>query len=72
MLNIAYLNPFSIFDYTSGSSKSMSLLLNSFNEIGCNVSCFCSCISYSEAGYLNSVEIFNKNNNGSKTSKFIF
>ena len=33
MLNIAYLNPFSIFDYTSGSSKSISSIYNVFQKI---------------------------------------
>ncbi len=72
MLKIAYLNPFSIFDYTSGSSKSMSLILKGFNDIGCEVHCMCTCISYSKAGYLNSLEIFHQLNNESVIRNFIF
>ena len=72
MLNIAYINPFSTFDYTSGSSKSISLILKSFNDIGCNVFSLCSCVSYSKAGFLNSIELFNQSNNGSEIRNFIF
>ena len=72
MLNIAYLNPFSIFDYTSGSSKSISSILMCFKDIGCNVHCICSCVSYSKAGYLSSVELFHKSNNGSEIKTFLF
>ena len=70
-MNIAYINPFSIFDYTSGSSKSINLLLKNFSDIGCNVFSLCSSVSYSKAGFLNSLEIFNQSNNGSDIKFFI-
>ena len=72
MHNIVYLNPFSIFDYTSGSSKSISLILDGFKNLGCNVHCLCSCVSYSRAGYLNSLERFHQSNNESGVRNFIF
>ena len=72
MMNIVYINPFSTFDYTSGSSKSVSLILKYFNDIGCNVFSLCSCVSYSKAGFLNSIGLFNQSNNGSEIRNFIF
>ena len=72
MLDVIYLNPFSIFDYTSGSSKSISLILDCFKNLGCNVHCLCSCVSYSRAGYLNSLKIFHQSNNDSEVRNFIF
>ena len=72
MPNIVYLNPFSIFDYTSGSSKSISLILDCLKNLGCNVHCLCSCVSYSRAGYLNSLERFHQSNNESGVRNFIF
>ena len=63
MLNILYANPYSLFDHTSGSSKSMNLILKKISDLGCNVeSIFCT-TSYSKAGYLNTSDIlknFNK------------
>ena len=72
MLNIAYINPFSTFDYTSGSSKSVSLILKYFKDIGCNVFSLCSCVSYSKAGFLNSIELFNRSENVSEIRNFTF
>ena len=74
MLNIAiaYINPFSTFDYTSGSSKSISVILKNLNDIGCNVFSLCSCVSYSKAGFKKSIEIDNQSNNESEIRNFIF
>ena len=68
MKNILYANPFSIFDYTSGSAKSIRLFLEHFKDLGHNAYSICSCTSYSKAGFLNTIETI-KNNNG---NSFIF
>ena len=61
MKNILYANPFSIFDYTSGSAQSIRLFLESFKNLGHNVYSVCSCISYSKAGFLNTRDVMNNN-----------
>ncbi len=65
MKNILYANPFSIFDYTSGSAKSIRLFLENFNNLGHNVYAICSCTSYSKAGFLNTKDIVNNNDENS-------
>ena len=57
MLNILYANPYSLFDNTSGSSKSIRLILNNFAHLNCNVSAIFSFVSYGEAGYLKTKEL---------------
>ena len=61
MKNILYANPFSIFDYTSGSAQSIRLFLESFKNLGHNVYSVCSCTSYSKAGFLNTRDVMNNN-----------
>ena len=68
MKNILYANPFSLFDYTSGSAKSIRLFLENCKGLGHNVYSICSMTSYSKAGFLNTIEII-KNNKG---NSFIF
>jgi len=68
MKNILYANPFSIFDYTSGSAKSIRLFLENFNNLGHNVYAICSCTSYSKAGFLNTLEVINNH----KRNSFIY
>ena len=61
MKNILYANPFSIFDYTSGSAQSIRLFLESFQNLGHNVYSVCGCTSYSKAGFLNTRDVMNNN-----------
>ena len=65
MLNILYANPYSLFDNTSGSSKSIRLILKNFAHLGCNVSAIFSCVSYGRAGYLKTKELINKSGRNS-------
>ena len=59
MLNILYANPYSLFDNTSGSAKSIRLILKNFAHLDCNVSAIFSCVSYGRAGYLKTKELIN-------------
>ena len=65
MLNILYANPYSLFDNTSGSSKSIRLILKNFAHLDCNVSAIFSCVSYGRAGYLKTKELINKSGRNS-------
>ena len=65
MLNVLYANPYSLFDYTSGSSKSISLILKKFSSLDCNVSSIFSCVSYGRAGYEKTNDILKKSNQNS-------
>ena len=65
MLNILYANPYSLFDNTSGSSKSIRLILKNFAHLDCNVSAIFSCVSYGRAGYLKTKELINKSERNS-------
>ena len=65
MKNILYANPFSIFDYTSGSAQSIRLFLENFKNLGHNVYSICSCNSYSKAGFLNTLEVINNHEGNS-------
>ena len=71
MKRILYANPYSIFDYTSGSAKSIKLFLEYFNSLGISVHSICSFISCSRSGYLNTLNIFNQNQNNSEKASFI-
>ena len=62
MLNILYANPYSLFDYTSGSSNSIRLILKNFTHLKCNVHAIFSSISCSRAGYARTKEIINQSN----------
>ena len=72
MLNILYANPYSLFDYTSGSSKSISLILRKFSSLDCNVSSIFSCASYSRAGYEKTTDMLKKFNQNSIVNNFIW
>ena len=72
MLNILYANPYSLFDYTSGSSKSIRLILKNFTHLGCNVNAIFSSVSYSRAGYSRTNEIINKSNKNLIVNNFNF
>ena len=65
MLNILYANPYSLFDNTSGSSKSIRLILKNFAHLDCKVSAIFSCVSYGRAGYLKTKELINKSERNS-------
>ena len=65
MLNILYANPYSLFDNTSGSSKSIRLILKNFAHLDCNVNAIFSCVSYGRAGYLKTKELINKSKRNS-------
>ena len=65
MKNILYANPFSIFDYTSGSAQSIRLFLENFKNLGHNVYSICSCNCYSKAGFLNTLEVINNHEGNS-------
>jgi len=65
MLNILYANPYSLFDNTSGSAKSIRLILKNFAHLDCNVSAIFSCVSYGRAGYLKTKELLNKSERNS-------
>jgi glycosyltransferase involved in cell wall biosynthesis len=62
-MNILYANANSIFDYTSGSSKSIRLILEKLAQLGHNVYAVCSCISDSEPGYNETLRIWKKSSN---------
>ena len=72
MLNILYANPYSLFDYTSGSSNSIRLILKNFTHLGCNVNAIFSSVSYSRAGYSRTNEIINKSNKNLIVNNFNF
>ena len=65
MLNILYANPYSLLDNTSGSSKSIRLILKYFAHLDCNVSAIFSCVSYGRAGYIKTKELLNKSDGNS-------
>ena len=64
MQNILYANPFSLFDYTSGSANSIRLFLENIRSLGFGVYSICSCTSYSKSGFLNTLDISKNNNDG--------
>ncbi len=66
MLNILYANPYSLLDYTSGSSKSIRLILKGFSKLGCNVEAIFCTTSYSKTGYLNTCAFLNNSNRSVK------
>ena len=66
MLNILYANPYSLLDYTSGSSKSIRLILKGFSKLGCNVEAIFCTTSYSKTGYLNTCAFLNNSNRSEK------
>ena len=72
MLNILYANPYSLFDYTSGSSNSIRLILKNFTNLDCNVNAIFSSVSYSKAGYLRTKEIINQSNKNLIIKNFNF
>ena len=71
MKKILYANPYSIFDYTSGSAKSIKLFLENFNTLGIDVYSISSFISCSKSGYLNTLKIFNQNQISNLKASFL-
>ena len=72
MLNILYANPYSLFDYTSGSSNSIRLILKNFTHLNCNVNAIFSSVSCSKAGYSRTKEIINQSNKNLIVNNFKF
>ncbi len=72
MLNILYANPYSLFDYTSGSSNSIRLILKNFTHLNCNVNAIFSSVSYSKAGYSRTKEIINQSDKNLIVNNFKF
>ena len=59
-MNILFANANSIFDYSSGSAKSIKLILEEFVNLGHNIYAVCSSISDSQCGYNNSLSLWEK------------